>query len=191
MDDRDELGRLLGKSEPPTLTPEGQWRADYRKAQRQRRLAGVQPDMFGAPATEHFHRNRKPPKAEDWPLDYEFTRFHDLSPDEQARQLAADPHTPWGRTTRPALTPEEKAAMIASAANWLRLGQRVRITGTSPSIDGTNERRVGRIGVVWRLCSPTFAEYVYVNLDLVGQERSEKVIFIELRNVTPIDDTEE
>ena len=191
MDDRDELDRLLGESEPPTLTPEGQWRADYRKAQRQRRLAGVQPDMFGAPATEHFHRNRKPPKAEDWPLDYEFTRFHDLSPDEQARQLAADPHTPWGRTTRPALTPEEKAAMIASAANWLRLGQRVRITGTSPSIDGTNERRVGRIGVVWRLCSPTFAEYVYVNLDLVGQERSEKVIFIELRNVTPIDDTEE
>ena len=41
------------------------------------------------------------------------------------------------------------------------------------------------------MCSPTFADYVYINLDLVGQERSEKVIFIELRNVTPIDDTEE
>ena len=25
-------------------------------------------------------------------------------------------------------------------------------TGTSPSIDGTNERRVGRVGVVWRVC---------------------------------------
>lgn len=78
--------------------------------------------------------------------------------------------------------------MIASAANWLRLGQRVRIIGTSPSIDGSNERRVGRVGVVWRLCSSTFADYVYVNLDLVGQERSEKVIFIELRDVMPIED---
>lgn len=157
MDDREELDRLLGESEPPALTPEGQWRAEYRKAQRQRRLASVQPDMFGAPATEHFHRNPTPPKAEDWPLDYEITRFHDLSPDEQAQLLAADPHTPWARRTRNPLTPEEKAAMIASAANWLRLGQRVRIIGTSPSIDGSNERRVGRVGVVWRLCSSTFA----------------------------------
>lgn len=191
MDDRDELGRLLDETKPPALTPEGGWRADYRNAQRQRRLAGVQPDMFGAPATEHFHRNPKPPKVEDWPLDYDITRFHDLSPDEQVQQLAADPHTPWARTTRKALTAEEKAAMIASAANWLRLGQRVRITGTSPSIDGGNKRRVGRVGVVWRLCSPTFADYAYINLDLVGQERSEKVIFIELRDVTPIDDKEE
>ncbi|MCM5689730.1 hypothetical protein M8037_13120, partial [Sinorhizobium meliloti] len=85
MDDREELDRLLGESERPTLTPDGQWRADYRKAQRQRRIASVQPDMFGAPATEHFHRNPNPPKAEDWPLDYKITRFHDLSPEEQAR----------------------------------------------------------------------------------------------------------
>jgi len=153
MDDREELERLLGETESPTLTPEGRWRADYRNAQRQRRPAGIQPDMFGAPATEHFHRNPKPSKAEDWPLDDDITRFHDLSPDEQKQQLAADPHTPWARTTAKSLTPEEKAAMIASAANWLRLGQRVRITGTSPSIDGSNERRVGRVGVVWRLCS--------------------------------------
>ena len=77
MDDREELERLLGETESPTLTPEGRWRADYRNAQRQRqrRLAGIQPDMFGAPATEHFHRNPKPPKAEDWPLDYDITRF--------------------------------------------------------------------------------------------------------------------
>ena len=187
MDDRDEPERR-DESERPALTPDGQWRADYRKAQRQRRLAAVQPDMFGAPATEHFHRNPKPPKAEDWPLDYEVTRFHELSPEEQAQQPAADPQTPWASSTRKALTTDENAAMIASAANWLRLGQRVRIIGTSPSIDGSNERRVGRVGVVWRLCSSTFADYVYVNLDLVGQERSEKVIFINLRDVTPIDE---
>ncbi|WP_430442303.1 hypothetical protein [Shinella sp.] len=181
MDDRDERDR-------PALTPDGQWRADYRKAQHQRRLASVQPDMFGAPATEYFHRNPKPPKTEDWPLDFEITRFQDLSPEEQAQQLAADPQTPWASSTRKKLTPEERAAMIASAANWLRLGQRVRIIGTSRSIDGSNERRVGRVGVFWRLCSSTFADYVYVNLDLAGQERSEKVIFIELRDVMPIDE---
>jgi len=99
---------------------------------------------------EHFHRNPKPPEPEDWPLDYRMTRFQDLTPEEQASQLATDPQTPCARSTREKLTPKERAAMIASAANWLCLGQRVRIIGTSPSIDGTNERRVGRAGVVWR-----------------------------------------
>ncbi|GAA5666364.1 hypothetical protein Brsp07_04877 [Brucella sp. NBRC 14130] len=188
MDDREELDRLLGETERPPLSPEGQWRADYRKAQRQRRQAGAQPDLFGGPTVEHFHRNPKPPDPEDWPLDYEITRFQDLSPDEQASQLVADPHTPWARSTRKKLTAEERTDMIASAANWLRLGQRVRIIGTSPSIDGTNERRVGRVGVVWRLCREPFADYVHINLDLIGQERTEKVVFVELRDVEPIED---
>jgi hypothetical protein len=187
MDDRDELDRLLGEAERPSLTPDGQWRADYRKAQRHRRLAGAQPDLLGGPTVEHFHRNPAALAPEDWPLDDEITRFQDLSQEEQARQLAADPHTPWARTMRKKLTPEERAAMIASAANWLRLGQRVRITGTSPSIDGTNERRVGRVGVVWRVCKEPFADYVHINLDLIGQERTEKVVFVELRDVEPID----
>ncbi len=171
MDDRDELDRLLGEPERPSLTPDGQWRADYRRTQRHRRLAGAQPDLLGGPTVEHFHRNPAPPAPEDWPLDDEITRFQDLSPEEQARQLAADPHTPWARSTRKKLTPEERAAMIASAANWLRLGQRVRITGTSPSIDGTNERRVGRVGVVWRVCKEPFADYVHINLDRPSKRR--------------------
>lgn len=75
MDDRDELERLLGGPERPSLTPQGQWRADYRKAQRHRRLAGAQPDLLGGPTVEHFHRNPAPPAPEDWPLDYEITRF--------------------------------------------------------------------------------------------------------------------
>lgn len=145
--------------------------------------------MFGAPAVEHFHRNATPPSPEDWPLEYEVTRFQDLTHQEQIALLAEDPHTPWARTTRKRQTPEEKAAMIASAANWLRLGQRVRITGASPSIDGSNERRVGRVGVVWRTCRPPFDDHVHVNLDLVGQERSEKIVFVELRDVEPIDET--
>ena len=187
MDDREELERLLGEGERPTPSPDAQWRAEYRKAQYQRRLASAQPDLFGGPMIENFHRNAKPPAAEDCHLDYEMTRFHDLSPEEQVRQLAADPQTPWARTTRKALTPEEKAAMIASAANGLRLVQSVRVSGTSPSIDGSNERRVGRVGVVWRLCSTPFADYVYINLDLIGQERSEKVILVELRDIVPIE----
>lgn len=169
--------------------PDAQWRLDYRRSQRQRRLAGVQPDMFGAPAVEHFHRNATPPSPEDWPLDYEVTRFQDLTHREQMALVAEDPHTPWAQSTRKRQTPDEKAAMIASAANCLRLGQRVRITGTSPSIDGSNERRVGRVGVLWRTCRPPFDDHVHVNLDLVGQERSEKIVFVELRDVEPIDKT--
>ncbi|NGO66588.1 hypothetical protein G6N76_23250 [Rhizobium daejeonense] len=187
MDDQDELDRLRGEPKRPSLTPDGQWRADYRKAQRHRRLAGVQPDLLGGPTVEHFHRNSAPPAPEDWPLDDETSRFQDLSREEQVRQLAADPQTPWARSIRKKLTPEERAAMIASAANWLRLGQRVRITGTSPSIDGTNERRVGRVGAVWRVCGEPFADYVHINLDLIGQERTEKVVFVELRDVEPIE----
>ena len=77
--------------------------------------------------------------------------------------------------------------MLRSAANWLRLGQRVRLTGSSDSIDGQSERRVGRLGVVWRI-SRTFTDYVHVYLDPVGAERSEKIVFIELRDVEPIED---
>ncbi|MDW9925114.1 hypothetical protein GOB36_32570 [Sinorhizobium meliloti] len=61
---------------------------------------------------------------------------------------ATDSQMARTRGPRKALTAEEKAAMTASAANWLRLGQRIRITGSSPSIDGRNERRVGRVGVI-------------------------------------------
>ncbi len=166
----DELEEPPGCDGGRPLHPDAQWRLDYRRSQRQRRLAGVQPDMFGAPAVEHF------------------TRFQDLSPEEQVRLLAEDPHTPWARSTRKRLTADEKAAIIASAANWLRLGQRVCITSTSPSIDGSKERQVGRVGTVWRTCRPPFDDYVHINLDLVGQERTEKVVFVELRDVEPIED---
>lgn len=173
---------------PPALSPEGQWRAEYRNAHRQRRVAGLQLDMFGAPATTHFHRNPQAPMPDDWPFDYEMTRFQDLTSDEQARGRVENPMTPWAISTRRRLTPEETAAVIAGAANWLRLGQRVRIISATPSIDGKKERQVGRTGVIWRTCGSVFADYVHVNLDLVGQERSEKIVFLELRDVMPIDD---
>lgn len=92
------------------------------------------------------------------------------------------------RTTRAKLTPDEVAALAASAVNWLRVGQPLRITGAPLNFDGGAERRVGRTGVIWRLCSTTFADHVYVNLDLIGAERSEKVVFLELRNLAPIEE---
>ena len=67
------------------------------------------------------------------------------------------------------------------------IGQRVRIKASPLTIDGTGERRVGREGVVWRLCSPVFADHTYVNLDLVGAERTEKIVFIELRDIEPVE----
>lgn len=56
------------------------------------------------------------------------------------------------------------------------------------SYDGRFERRVGRKGVVWRLCSPVFADHLYVYLDPIGAERVEKTPMVELRDVEPIDD---
>lgn len=165
---------------------DARWRAEYRQVQYEKRLAGVQPDLFGGPEVEHFRPNPKSLAPEAWTPDYEVERFADLSPEEQACRLAADPQTPFAWSSRKPLSPDERAALIASAANWLRIGQRVRIKDSSISIDGTVERRVGREGVVWRLCSPVFADHVYVNLDLVGAERTEKIVFIELRDIEPI-----
>ena len=53
-----------------------------------------------------------------------------------------------------------------------------------PSFGGY--RFIGREGVVYRLCSPVFAERVYIFLDPVGAERAEKIAFVELRDVEPI-----
>ncbi|WP_242122271.1 hypothetical protein [Sphingomonas lacusdianchii] len=78
--------------------------------------------------------------------------------------------------------------MIEGAANWLRIAQRVRIVGSFASYAGHAERWVGRKGVIWRLCSPVFADHTYVYLDPVGAERAEKIAMVELRDVKPIDD---
>ncbi|WP_454888068.1 hypothetical protein [Sphingomonas oryzagri] len=81
---------------------------------------------------------------------------------------------------RPDLDPAEMAMMLASAANWLRTRQRVQIAIDSP------HQHAGRQGVVWRLCSPINADRVYVYLDAAGNERTEKIAFVEVRDVEPI-----
>lgn len=52
--------------------------------------------------------------------------------------------------------------------------------------DGRAEWRVSQTDVIWRLCCSSFAVHVYGHLDLIGAERSEKVVFVELRDIAPI-----
>ncbi|KOX60315.1 hypothetical protein ADL19_02395 [Streptomyces purpurogeneiscleroticus] len=161
--------------------------AEYRQAQYKRVLIGIQPDLFGAPVVEVFRPSPKMTAPETGTPEYEVEMFHGLPPEKQALRLAADPQTPFARTTRGSSTEAEKAALIVSAANWLRVGQPVRIAGAPLTLDGDAGRRVGHTGVVWRLCRPAFADHAYVNLDLIGAERSEKVVFVELCDVEPIE----
>lgn len=160
---------------PPT--PEALWRRAYHEAMFNRRLVGVQPDLFGGKPVTHMHK-AKPGPASKWtpePVEEKLARF------------ARDRNATFG-VGRPALTAEEKATLIGAAANWLRVGQRIRVIGSFASYDGRAERRIGRKGVIWRLCSPVFADHTYVYLDAVGAERVEKIAMVELRDVEPIED---
>ncbi len=139
---------------PPT--PEALWRRAYHEAMFNRRLVGVQHDLFGGKPTTHMHK-AKPGPVSDWQPE---------PVEEKLARIARDRNATFG-IGRPALTEEEKSAVIRGAANWLR---------------------VGRKGVIWRLCSPVFADHTYVYLDPIGAERSEKIAQVELRDVAPIED---
>lgn len=136
----------------PAPGSDAAWRTEYRQSQDARRIATMQPDLFGAPAIETY-RCDAPAK----PI------------------LSKSRYRP-----RPDLDAEQLAALIASASNWLRTRQRVRIAEDCP------HQHAGRKGVVWRLCSRVFADRVYVYLDPAGKERTEKVAFVEVRDVEPI-----
>lgn len=133
-------------------TPDAVWREQYRREREAERVAIEQPDLFGGEPVRVFRPNAKPRPIVD-----------------QKRYKHRD-----------YLTAAEQAAMLATAANWLRVRQRVRISSDSP------HQFAAREGVVWRLCSPVFADRVYVYLDLVGTERTEKIAFVEVRDVEPI-----
>lgn len=160
---------------PPT--PEALWRRAYHEAMFAKRLIGVQHDLFGGKPSTHMHKTKPGP-------------VHNWTPEpveEKLARVARGPSATFG-IGRPLLTEAEKAAVIRGAANWLRIGQRVQIVGSISSYDGRAERREGRKGVVWRLCSPVFADHTYVYLDPIGAERTDKVALVELRDVAPIDD---
>lgn len=91
---------------------------DYHQAMFDRRLVGVQPGLFGAKPTTHMHKARPGPVS-DW-------RLEPVA--EKLARIARDPNATSG-IGRAAVSNEEKATLIRSAANWLRVGQRVRIMG--------------------------------------------------------------
>ena len=166
------------------LSPDAQWRRDYKERQRQARTIGIQHDLFGAAPVTHY--KRIPGRAQ----------AVDQRPREEVASIIArakrNPLAAFGveREDRPTFpTEEQKARTIAAAANWLRIGQRVMIIDAPGSVDphfGLG-KHIGRKGVVWRLCSSVFADQCYVFLDPVGAERTEKIEFVDLRDLEPIE----
>lgn len=183
-EEMEELLAIVRAPPPePVLSEAGRWRKEYREAQARKRIAGVQHDLFGGPATTHYHRHD--PQAP-------FKRPAIETIDAKLQRIAGNPTATFGpaRADRPAyLSTEERDEIIRSAANWLHLGQRVRIVDGPGAVDPAygGYRWIGREGVVYRLCSPVFAERVYVFLDPVGSERAEKVAFVEIRDLEPIE----
>lgn len=166
---------------PAALSDEDRWRRDYQAEQAQRRIAGHQPDLFAAKPVTHYHRHRPAPA---WDRPPEETIAAKLA------RIAGDPNATFGplRPDRPAiLTVDEKAAIVARAANWLRVGQRVRLVDAPGAVDPAFgiQRYLGRYGVVWRLCRG-FADHCYVFFDPVGGERTAKIDFTELRDLEPV-----
>lgn len=173
LDALDRAGRVK--------TPEQLWREAYREEQRQRRVVGYQPDLFGAGPVTHFRRHRAAPDFSRPPIE---TLEAKLARIEGDRAATFGP----GRSDRPTfLSDEEKGVIIAGAANWLHIRQRVRIVDSPVPVDPEygQYRFIGRAGVVWRLCSSVFADHCYVFLDPVGAERAEKIVFVELRDLAP------
>lgn len=182
----EELEELLAivRAPPaePVLTEDGRWRKEYREAQARTRIAGVQHDLFGGPAKIHYHRHHQQAEFQRPAIEKIYAKM---------KRIAGNATATFGpeRADRPTyLFPEEREAVIRGAANWLRLGQRVQIDDGPGAVDPAygGYRWIGREGVVYRLCSPVFAERVYVFLDPVGGERAEKVAFVELRDLEPI-----
>lgn len=105
---------------PPT--PAALWRRAYHEAMFNRRLVGVQHDLFGAKPTTHMHK-AKPGPVCDWKPE---------PVEEKLARIARDRNATFG-IGRPDLSEDEKTAVIRGAANWLRIGQRVRIVGSFAS----------------------------------------------------------
>jgi hypothetical protein len=183
---RDEFDELMAIVRAPpetarTLTEEDCWRREYRAEQERRRVIGHQADLFAAKPVTRYHRHRSAPS---------WNRAPDETIEDKIARIARDPAATFGpqRADRPAfLTTAEKAETIARAANWLRVGQRVRLVDAPGTVDPAFgiQRYLGRYGVVWRLCRSPFDDHCYVFFDPVGGERTAKIELAELRDLEP------
>lgn len=178
----DELMAILrpaaGDERP--VREDDRWRQDYQAEQEQRRVVGYQQDLFTAKAVTHYHRHRPAPSWDHTPPKTIEAKLERIADDRQA--TFGPP-----RSDRPAhLTPSERAAIVAKAANWLRVSQRVRLIDGLGSVDPAFgiQRFLGRAGIVWRLCRG-FDDHCYVFFDPVGGERTAKIEFVELRDLAP------
>lgn len=64
-------------------------------------------------------------------------------------------------------TKRQRAEVIARASTWVRIGQRVKVH-TDTRIRGGDV--AGRIGTIYRLCNPLFADFVYVHFASTPQQ---------------------
>lgn len=163
------------------LSNDDRWRRDYQAEQERRRVVGYQQDLFAAKPVTHYYRHRPPPSWDHTPPE---------TIEAKLGRIAGDRHATFGppRSDRPAhLTASERAAIVAKAANWLRVRQRVRLIDAPGSVDPAFgiQRFLGRAGVVWRLCRG-LDDHCYVFFDPVGGERTAKIEFVELRDLEPV-----
>lgn len=183
LDEYEALMAIVRAPQKAPLTAEDRWRRDYQAEQERRRIIGLQQDLFAAKPVMHYHRHRPPPS---------WDRPPEETIPEKLERIAGDPFATFGppRADRPSiLTAADKAAIVARAANWLRVGQRVRLVDAPGAVDPAFgiQRFLGRYGVVWRLCR-SFEDHCYVFFDPVGGERSAKIEFAELRDLEPVMD---
>ncbi len=156
-------------------------RREYLAEQERRRIIGYQPDLFTAKPVTRYHRHRPAPS---------WDRTPDETIEEKLERIAGDRFATFGppRPDRPAhQTPNERAEIVAKAANWLRVSQRVRLVDAPGAVDPAFgiQRYLGRYGVVWRLCAAPFQDHCYVFFDPIGGERTAKVELAELRDLEP------
>lgn len=180
-EDIDELMAILHAPEEKPLSDEDRWRCAYQEEQRRKRVVGYQQDLFGRATVTHYRHNPPAPDVERPPIE---------TVEAKLERIRHDRCATFGppRSDRPAyLSAKQKAAIVRATANWLRVGQRVRLIDAPGTVDPAfgNQRYLGRAGVVWRLCR-SFTDQCYVFLDPAGGERTDKIIMVELRDLEPL-----
>ena len=181
----DELLTIVRRlDEPPRpRSDDDRWRAAYAEEQRQRRVVGYQQDLFSSTTMTHYRRNAAAPVWDRAPAEII---------EQKLERIKGDPFATYGppRSDRPTiLTPEQKAAIVRKAGNWLALRRRVRLVDAPGSVNPAFgiQRYLGRKGVIWRLCGAPFDDHCYVFFDAVGGERTAKIELAELRDLEPVE----
>ena len=79
-------------------------------------------------------------------------------------------------------TARQRAEVVAAVSNWLRAGQAVKVH-LDPRVGGGSV--AGRIGTIYRLCSPVFSDFVYVHFAATGRQKLPRIRLLPLEILTP------